>query len=120
MLHLDSEQCSAHFRENYSINVGSSSCINPVIVSPFLINCTLTAGSGEKLTVEIVPSKKNDKIEEGTNIYSLPKAVTYKEVVDLRDMFNRFTEYGVGGLNKEISELYRRAFASRGEWMQLL
>ena len=67
-------------------------------------------------------NKNKDKIlgdnkgecEFGEIITMLSGAVSYKEVINFRDKFNQFVEYGVGGLKKEIEELYRRAFASRG------
>ena len=44
----------------------------------------------------------------------LSGGVSYREAVNFKDKFSRFVELGVGGLKKEIEELYRRAFASRG------
>lgn len=42
-------------------------------------------------------------------------AVSFKDAIDFREKFAKFSELGVGGLKREIDELYRRAFASRGE-----
>ena len=48
-------------------------------------------------------------------IARLEAAVSFKEAIDFREKFSRFVELGVGGLKREIDELYRRSFASRGE-----
>mgnify|MGYP001545521205 CR=1 FL=1 len=40
--------------------------------------------------------------------------ISYKVPVDYRQQFDNFMELGVGGLGKQIQELYQRAFASRG------
>ena len=41
--------------------------------------------------------------------------MAYREAVNFKEKFERFVELGVGGLKKEIEELYRRAFVSRGK-----
>lgn len=96
------------------IKVGPVSCTNAVVVSPFLINCTLGAGSGEKLSVRLERKQALGGQNEVT-ISTLHEVISYKEHVNLKDKFSRFIEYGVGGLKREIDELYRRAFASRGK-----
>ena len=48
-------------------------------------------------------------------VMELGGAVSFKDAIDFREKFAKFTELGVGGLKKEIEELYRRAFASRGQ-----
>lgn len=112
VLYIDSKACTTFFREHYDIKIGTFSCSNPVVVSTFVIKCTLEAGSGSKLPVTVVV--KGEK-ESGAVVGRLDEAVSYKEHLNLKDQFSRFSEYGVGGLRKEIEELYRRAFASRGK-----
>ena len=54
----------------------------------------------------------------GENIHILgvvPGGVAYREAVNFKEKFERFVELGVGGLKKEIEELYRRAFVSRSK-----
>lgn len=58
---------------------------------------------------------REDSGGEREVVMELGEAVSFKEVIDFREKFAKFTELGVGGLRKEIDELYRRAFASRGE-----
>ncbi len=41
--------------------------------------------------------------------------VSYKRLVDFKHHFDNFLDLGVGGLSKQINELYQRAFASRSE-----
>ena len=72
-------------------------------ITLFVIKCTLEAGTGSKLPV-IVESLGEKK--SGTIVGRLDKAVSYREHVNLKDQFSRFSEYGVGGLRKEIEELY--------------
>ena len=48
-------------------------------------------------------------------VMELESAVSFKDAIDFREKFAKFSELGVGGLKREIDELYRRAFASRGE-----
>ena len=97
------------------IRVGSTTCGNAVVASPYVINCTLRPGTGSDLdvTVERVVGKSGHEM-----VAMLPTALSFQNVVDFRDKFSRFVEYGVGGLKKEIQELYQRAFASRGEPFQ--
>ena len=97
------------------IRVGSTTCGDAVVVSPYVINCTLRPGTGSDLdvTVERVAGKSGHEM-----VATLSTALSFQNVIDFRDKFGCFVEYGVGGLKKEIQELYQRAFASRGEPFQ--
>lgn len=84
------------------------------------MNCTIETGKGNNLDIivyrnhdEITHAREN-KIAEGEVVMILEGAVSFKEAIDFREKFAKFTELGVGGLKREIDELYRRAFASRG------
>ena len=112
---IDSKACTTYFREHYDIKIGTFSCSNPVVVSTFVIKCTLEAGTGSKLPVIVELKLALGEKKSGTIVGRLDEAVSYREHVNLKDQFSRFSEYGVGGLRKEIEELYRRAFASRGK-----
>ena len=95
--------------------MGPFLCKDPRFISNYVINCTLPGGSGKDWDATI--SRKSD---EGSNVpadvvASLKGAVSFREAIDFREKFGRFVELGVGGLKREIDELYRRAFASRGE-----
>ena len=73
-------------------------------------------GSGKDLEVTI--SRRSEGAAQDVpvdQITSLEGAVSFREAIDFREKFSRFVELGVGGLKREIDELYRRAFASRGE-----
>ena len=113
-LAIDSSLCTAYFRDHYNIKIGSFTCPSPVIVSSFVINCTMGPGTGTQLIASIELKQTVGDRMKGTVVSKIEAAVSYKEHVNLRDKFSRFTEYGVGGLRREIDELYRRAFASRG------
>ena len=88
------------------------------ILSDYVINCTLARGNGTGLNVEIRRVRENGEgegeEEEEEVVASLANVVSFTEPIDFREKFGRFVELGVGGLKREISELYRRAFASRG------
>lgn len=109
---FDTTACSKLFKQEYTIRVGSTVCSDVIIASPYVINCTLRPGSGNDLDVAIERAAKTNGLEV---ITMLQAAVSFREIVDFKDKFGRFVEYGVGGLKKEIKELYQRAFASRGE-----
>lgn len=85
-----------------------------MVVSEYQINCTLEKGSGLGLAVSIVEAAGN----RGT-VAVMEQALSFKEATDFRSKFSKFVELGVGGLKKEIDELYRRAFASRGKVEEL-
>ena len=46
--------------------------------------------------------------------------VSYKPLIDYKRHFDSFVELGVGGLSKQINELYQRAFASRSKFYWLI
>ena len=71
-------------------------------------------GRGQKLDVAIY--RYGGEGGEGERVAEmvLEAAVSFKEVIDFREKFSKFSDLGVGGLKREIDELYRRAFASRG------
>ena len=62
---------------------------------------------------EVKPARGN--MEEVAN---LQRAVSFKEKINYRERFDKFVDMGVGGMKREIDELYRRAFASRGQSSQ--
>lgn len=128
---IDSDQCTGHIRDNYCVTVGDSECTQLSVEGYFTLTCTLGVGSGSDLSVRITrrdpgsktcdcrscdsSSKSCDPGSKSCDIVAeLVKAVSYKSTVNFRDIFDRFVEYGVGGLKKEVDELHRRAFASRG------
>ena len=47
-------------------------------------------------------------------------AVSFKERINYRERFAKFVDMGVGGMKREINELCRRAFASRGQYCSSL
>ena len=122
-------RCTNHFRKHYSVYVGPFLCRDPTIHSKFTINCTVERGAGEHLDVIVyrnadsqdpnAASKgkgagEGERGEEEVEMV-LERAVSFKEAINFREKFDKFVELGVGGMKKEINELYRRAFASRGE-----
>jgi hypothetical protein len=48
-------------------------------------------------------------------VANLLGAVSFKEKINYRERFDKFVDMGVGGMKREIDELYRRAFSSRGK-----
>ena len=128
---IDSAKCTDHIRDNYCVTVGDSECTHVTVEEYFTLTCTLGKGRGSDLSVRIIkrdPGSKScdcrscdsstmscDPGRKSCDVVAeLIKAVSYKRTVNFRDIFDRFVEYGVGGLKKEVDELYRRAFASRG------
>lgn len=79
-----------------------------------MVNCTLSPGKGEGLDVTLQQKTKSGECSGSDIVARLPQGVSYREVINFKEKFNQFVDYGVGGLKKEIEELYRRAFASRG------
>ena len=90
------------------------------VISPFQINCTVEGAKGVEVDVSVRRMNGDSdqkQLESGSTvekIATLSNAVSFKEAINFRDKFAKFVELGVGGLKKEIDELYRRAFASRG------
>ena len=115
---VDPEQCTDHIRNSYCLLVGSDTCNDLTVKNSLILSCTLNPGTGTDLSIRIVKrvkdkSKEFECLAEDV-VAELPNAVSYKRTVNFREKFDRFVEFGVGGLKKEIDELYRRAFASRG------
>ena len=115
-MEFDATSCSKSFNEEYIIRVGSTTCNDAVVASPYVITCTLRSGSGNDLAVAVERAVGTNGHE---TITILPDALSFRSVVDFKNEFGRFVEYGVGGLKKEIQELYQRAFASRGKAFQI-
>lgn len=123
--------CSQNFRKHYSVYVGPFKCRDPTVLSEFAVSCIIDGGSGRDLTVAIKrdhvsPQQQQQQqqewpptdswmpTEDGGIVAELEQAVSFKEAINFREKFSKFVELGVGGLKREIDELYRRAFASRG------
>ncbi|KAL5481629.1 hypothetical protein EMCRGX_G021827 [Ephydatia muelleri] len=95
--------CMGHVRLSYRIMVGNREYRDPVVV------CTLERGTGQGLAVFIVEAGDGRRL-----VAVMEDALFFKEAIDFRAKFDKVVELGVGGSKKEINELYRRAFASRG------
>lgn len=103
--------CNRLYGDTYRVLIGDHQCNDPFFVSTFIINCTLGRGKGEELDVKLLSCVD----EELCNVVAtLPGGLSYRKVINFKDKFSQFVEYGVGGMKREIDELYRRAFASRG------
>lgn len=114
---FNTAQCTDNFNKHYVVYVGGVKCQTVFVVSPFQINCTVEGAHG--VGVDITIKKPTEEHDSGLNshvelVSVLMQAVSFKEPINFRDKFAKFVELGVGGLKKEIDELYRRAFASRG------
>uniref|UniRef100_A0A1X7VB22 Vesicle-fusing ATPase n=1 Tax=Amphimedon queenslandica TaxID=400682 RepID=A0A1X7VB22_AMPQE len=111
--------CTHHLKSTYNILIGDTThCTDPILVSPYVINCSLAGGRGEGLDVKLAVKdcqRSSSRYCGGSSgiVAVLSGGVSYREAVNFKDKFSRFVELGVGGLKKEIEELYRRAFASR-------
>ena len=106
---------SAHFKDHYCVMIGDQYCLKPLVISPFIINCTLPPGTNENLDIVLLRrSSEGGGCGEGVVIAEFPRALLYKQVINFKEKFGKLVEYGVGGMHREIEELYRRAFASRG------
>jgi hypothetical protein len=119
--------CTKHLRDNYCILIGDqSSCIDPMMESPYVIRCTLSPGNGYNLNIQIFRTTTqsrgscNDKSNMAEMVAVLPNAVSYRQMINFKEKFDQIVNYEVGGLKKEIEELYRRAFASRGAAPEVL
>ena len=114
--------CTDSFNKHYAVYIGDIECKTVSVLSPFQINCTVEGarGMGVPATIKKLPMQ-----EAGTKVPQaklevvsvLSQAVSFKEAINFREKFAKFVELGVGGLKKEIEELYRRAFASRGMFL---
>lgn len=113
--------CVESFGSVFSVLVGKTECRHVALVSQYQINCTLEKGSGSDLDVTIrkrqvlLSERSGEEEEEEEEVAVLRKAVSFKERVNYKERFGKFVEMGVGGMKREINELYRRAFASRGK-----
>lgn len=120
-----SSLCVDSFEEQFSVRVGKVKCSHIALVSQYQINCTVEKAAGTNLDVLISrkssslegADEKGDGVGEGhvEEVAAIRSAVSFKERVNYRERFGKFVEMGVGGMKREISELYRRAFASRGK-----
>ena len=125
--HFSTSRCTSHVRKHYSVYVGPFPCRSPRILSKYALSCTVDKGAGKNLDVVVYktefPDQNTEKTgsgsgeegERGEVVGILEEAVSFKEAINFREKFDKFSEMGVGGMKKEIDELYRRAFASRGE-----
>ena len=111
---VDAYSCSEHIKNSYCVLIGQNSCTALSLSNVFSLTCAMSAGQGENLSVKLV-KRTSGGCEPKHTVAEIPAAVSYKQVINFRQMFNQLVEYGVGGLKKEIDQLYRRAFASRGE-----
>lgn len=73
------------------------------------------AAEGEEEGAEGGGETGVEGVEEEKVVVVLKGAVSFKERINFRERFDKFVDMGVGGMKKEIDELYRRAFASRGQ-----
>ena len=100
--------------------------------SEYALNCSVENGRGKGLSVSVHRQSGSvaGDVEDvrggegsggggagvrGEVVMLLEGAVSFKESINFREKFSKFVELGVGGMKREIEELYRRAFASRGE-----
>lgn len=92
------------------ILVGEEICKDLTIISEFVMKCKLpTVKVGIGLDLSLIQLSRDNKI---STVALFPNAISFKEK-NIHNVMSKLTEFGVGGLKKEIKELYRRAFASR-------
>lgn len=128
LFRFNTAECTDSFNKHYAVYVGDIECKTMTILSPFQINCTIEGarGVGVSVTIRRLPvhasgSSVTKPPESELEVVSvLSQAVSFKEAINFREKFAKFVELGVGGLKKEIDELYRRAFASRGRYILCL
>lgn len=114
--------CTNSFTKHYAVYIGDIECKAISVLSAFKINCTAEGarGMGVPVTIKKLPIQESStgvntpQASELEVVSVLSQAVSFKEAINFREKFAKFVELGVGGLKKEIDELYRRAFASRG------
>lgn len=109
---IDYNHCTHHIQNNYCVFVGNTKCIQLKMNNMYKLTCTLASGNGNELPVMITRLSGECVMKDVVAV--MAGAVSFKPVINYREMFNQFVEYGVGGLKGQIDELYRRAFASRG------
>ena len=105
-------RCTSTFRRDHEVKIGGVKCLAVTVVSPFRIECSIEKVTGKNLPVTIARTFSNGSREIVAEMSGL---VSFKEAINFREKFDKFVELGVGGLKKEIDELYRRAFASRSK-----
>eukprot|EP00040_Diaphanoeca_grandis_P035376 m.222273 g.222273 ORF g.222273 m.222273 type:complete len:894 (+) comp33368_c0_seq4:152-2833(+) len=96
----------------HATDVEKMACESLVRTSRWLLTCKLPPGEGTKLTVEIVsvPGHNNNNKPLPKLVDAVSYALSPKMI---RDSFSSFTQYGVGGLDDQIYEVYRRVFMTR-------
>jgi len=92
--------------DSFAVFIGEYKCRDLKYVNDFTLVCSLPVMGGEALDVTLK--------EGGVNKAVLVGAVSCRQLVNYRHMFDQFVHHGVGGMSEQIEELYRRAFASRG------
>ena len=124
LFRFNTAQCTDSFNKHYAVYIGDIECKTVSVLSPFQINCTVEGARGvgvpvsiKKLPLQAAGSSStiNAPQTELEVVSVLSQAVSFKEAINFREKFAKFVELGVGGLKREIDELYRRAFASRGK-----
>ena len=121
---FDTARCTDSFNKYYAVYIGDIECKTVTVLSPFQINCAIEGarGMGVPVTIKKLPIQaSSSSVTEAPNtelevVSMLSQAISFKEAINFREKFAKFVELGVGGLKKEIDELYRRAFASRGRY----
>ena len=120
---FNTAQCTNNFNKYYGVYIGDVRCQKVSVLSPFQINCTVEGAKGVNVDISVkrllengASDRQQSESESNVDIITtLSHAISFKEAINFRDKFAKFVELGVGGLKKEIDELYRRAFASRGK-----
>lgn len=101
--------------------VGDAICTNVQVLSTSTLTCELPAGSGSGLRVAVTVSEPGNPA--GVQLAQLMDSVSYQQpspsppaftAENLKARFSSFESAGVGGLDAQITELYRRVFQSRG------
>eukprot|EP01147_Barroeca_monosierra_P007595 gene7595-9865_t len=100
-----------HQASNVEVHVGEVKCMSVLIKSNWILQATLP-------DIDIMQANVNVRLRSsGTNQHHdlyLNNAVSFvPSPARLQFQFNSFEELGVGGLNKEIGDIYRRVFQSR-------
>ncbi|XP_065883640.1 uncharacterized protein [Dysidea avara] len=91
--------------DSFAVFIGDNKCHDLKYANDFTLVCLLPPMGGEALDVTLKEGSGNKAVLTG--------AVSYRQLVNYRQMFDQFVYHGVGGMRQQIEELYRRAFASR-------
>ena len=117
----NADHCTGHIEKNYCVFIGNNECTHVTFKNMFKLTCIFGRSHGNDLPVKITKrigsgshSSANGHCVTQDVVAEMSNAVSFKETVNYRLVFDQFVQYGVGGLKKQIDELYRRAFASRG------